>query len=155
MRFRRSQIIVLLLITLLLSGCLSTRPMATSPEQEGLGSFSVSSPSFGPATLRPSTCSAGDREFFLGADFKDNSSDLVLRLVIDPLEGPAVRVFSIASPFDKSIVFRLKECRVFQFSLVPTGWRVNYIYDHSLTLQLDCTRDGESIQGNASATHCH
>ena len=155
MRLRHRQIFVLLCLSPLLSGCLSTKPVLPIPDQQALGSFTVSSASLGQTMLIPSSCAAGDRRFFLGVDLEDRSSGLVLRLAVNPLEGPAVRVFTNATPFDNSVVFRRSDCRVFHFSLDTTGWRINHIYDYRVTLQLDCTRNGESIQGNASATHCH
>jgi hypothetical protein len=154
-RLRHRKIFVLLCLSPLLSGCLSTKPVLPVSDQQALGSFTVSSPSLSQTMLAPSSCAAGDRQFFLGADFEDKGSGLVLRLVVDPLEGPAVRVFTSAAPFDNSIVFRRSECKVFHFSLDTTGWRINRIYDYRITLQIDCARNGESIQGNASATHCH
>ena len=155
MRLWCRQIFVLLCLLPLLSGCLSTKPVLPTSDQQALGSFTVSSPSLGQTLLVPSSCAAGDRQFFLGADFEDKGSGLVLRLVVDPLEGPAVRVFTTAAPFDNSIVFRRNDCKIFHFSLDTTGWRINRIYDYRITLQLDCSRNGEAIQGNASATHCH
>jgi hypothetical protein len=77
-----------------------------------------------------------------------------VRLVVDPRDGPAVRVFSIDAQFDKTAVFRRPDCQVFHFSLDTTGWRVNDVYDYRVTLQLDCSREGEAIKGEASATHC-
>jgi hypothetical protein len=154
-RLRHRQVFVVLCLLPLLSGCFSTKPVIPTSDQQGLGSFTISSPSFSQTMLTPSSCAAGDRQFFLGADFEDRSSGFVLRLVVDPIDGPAVRVFTSAAPFDNSVVFRRSECKVFHFSLDTTGWRINRIYDYRITLQLDCTRNGESIQGNASATHCH
>ena len=137
-----------------LSGrAVSERDMQSSNEQ-ALGSFSISSRIFGNNTFTPYSCDAGDRQFFLGGDFTDQSSSLVLRLVVDPLNGPAVLLFSPESPFEKSVVFHRSDCRVFHFSLDSTGWRVNDIGDYRLTLQLDCSRDGESLNGSASTTHC-
>lgn len=143
----------------LCAGCLSSRPVgdsAVSPAQpSALGSFTVSSQVLGNQVFTPSACTAGDREFFLGADFKGGDSTLILRLVVDPLDGPAVRIFSTDAQFDRSVVFRRSDCAVFHFSLDSTGWRVNDMNDYRLTLQLDCSRPGESLRGSASTTHCH
>jgi len=143
----------------LLSGCLASMPVGGSKTAPGqptaLGSFAVASPTLGNAVLAPTACAAGDRELFLGAEFSTAGSDLVVRLVVDPLVGPAVRVYSSEAQFDRTVVFRRSECGVFHFSLDSTGWRVNEMNDYRLTLELDCTRPGESIKGSASATHCH
>jgi hypothetical protein len=143
----------------LLSGCLASMPVGGSKTAQGqptaLGSFAVASPTLGNAVLAPTACTAGDRELFLGAELSGAGSDLVVRLVVDPLVGPAVRVYSSEAQFDRTFVFRRSECGVFHFSLDSTGWRVNGMNDYRLTLELDCSRPGESIKGSASATHCH
>lgn len=143
----------------LLAGCLSGRPLgdskATTAESTALGSFTVSSQVLGSQTFTPSGCNAGDRQFFLGADLTSRDSNLVVRLVVNPLDGPAVRVFSADAQFDRTVAFRRSECGFFHFALDSTGRRVNDVYDYRLTLQLDCSRPGESIKGSASATHCH
>ena len=142
----------------LLAGCLSSQPIggskASAENPPALGSFTVSSQVLGNQALTPSSCTAGDRQLFLGADFATPASTVVVRLVVDPLDGPAVRVFSTDAQFDRTVVFHRSDCQVFHFSLDSTGWRVNDVYDYRVTLQLDCSRDGESIKGEASATHC-
>jgi len=143
----------------LLSGCLASRPVGGSASPgagpAALGSFAVRSSALGDATVTPTTCTAGDREMFLGGEFSDPASGLVVRLVVDPLDGPAVRLYSTAAEFERSVVFHRAECGVFHFSLNSTGWRVNEVNDYRLTLELDCSRAGESLKGSASATHCH
>jgi len=143
----------------LMMSCLSSRPVegtgAGRAEEQPLGSFTLESGTFGDSTLAPTVCAAGDRQSFLGADLQTPGSPVVLRLVVDPIEGPAVRLYSTEAPFDKSVVFRRSDCSVFHFSLDSTGWRINDYEDYRLTLQLDCAREGEHITGNASSTHCH
>ena len=156
MKERLAYLLVLAGIPLLIS-CLSSRSLENVPSSggQGLGSFSVSSQVFGVQSFVPSVCAAGDRQFFLGSDLSSPDSSLVLRLVVDPLEGPAVRLFSSQTPFDKSVVFHRSDCRVFHFSLDSTGWRVNDINDYRFTLELDCGWQGKSIVGSASSSHCH
>ena len=136
--------------------------MTSDPQKGGagvtqpLGSLKLSSVALGQLTLSPTSCTAGGRELFLGADFADDAAGIVTRLVVDPLDGPAVRVFAGATPFEKSIVFRRSDCRAFHFSLESTGWRINRIDDYRVTLDLDCSGQGrDSIEGKVSATHCH
>jgi hypothetical protein len=152
--------LLLLIIGVSMSlSCLSGKAISDldNPSSKGqaLGSLTISSKVLGNSVFTPLFCNSGDRQYFLGGDFKDQSSLLVLRLVVDPLNGPAVRLFSSDKPFDQSVVFHRKDCKVFHFSLDSTGWRVNDVYDYQVTLQLDCNRDGESIRGSASTTHCH
>ncbi len=157
---RPSLLLPLFLCILLCAGCFSARPVGSVSGSQGaermLGSFAMSSERIGHLTVSPSSCTAGDRQFFLGGDFEDEKSGIVARLVVDPLSGPAVRVFATAAPFEKTAVFRPPECRVFHFSLDATGWRINRIRDYRLSLDLDCSnKEGDSLTGKVSATHCH
>jgi hypothetical protein len=149
--------LILLTATFLLVGCFSSKPiiMPAGSSNPSLGIMAVSSPQFGHVSLEPTSCTAGDREFFLGGDFEDPKTGLVVRLVVDPLGGAAARVFSSAKPMDTSLVFRRSDCRAFHFTLDSTGWRINEIRDYRLSLELDCSVGDASIQGSVSSTHCH
>ena len=151
--------VVLCLAIAPMLACLASRPVEDASSGKrgaaALGSFTVSSRTLGDLTLAPVGCTAGDRQSFLGADLESPGSSVVLRLVVDPLGGPAVRLYSAEAPFDKTVVFRRSECPVFHFSLESTGWRINDYEDYRLTLELDCSKDGEHISGSASSAHCH
>ena len=142
-----------------LLSCVSTRPTSkpgASGQTGSPGSFAVSTAALGRVTLAPSSCSAGDRQLFLGADFPDEKAGAVVRLVVDPLEGPAVRVFASDAPFDKSTVFRRSDCTVFHFSLDSTDWRIDHVQDYEVSLELQCaTAEGETIEGRVAVDHCH
>ena len=145
---------------LILPGCFSSKAIvpdgvAPGSATEALGSIEVSSSRLGRMTVVPTSCFAGARQLFLGADFADEKAGAVVRLVVDPVASPAVRVFSSEAPFDKSIVFHREECSAFHFTLDSTGWRINRIDDYRVTLDVDCSRDGESVRGRLSTTHCH
>jgi len=149
-------------MTLLGLGCFSSRPIASGTpgdsagQPPGLGSVRLSSEVLGRVAISPAQCTSGAREQFLGADLSDPTSGLVIRLVVDPLDGPAVRVFSASDPFERSVVFRRPECRVFHFSLDSTAWRINDIQDYQVSLDLDCVGEtGDTLEGKASASHCH
>ncbi|MBP7676306.1 MAG: hypothetical protein KBB14_08295, partial [Thermoanaerobaculia bacterium] len=116
----------------------------------------TTSPLFGDATVAPTECAAGDLQQFLGADFKGAGSGLVVRLVVDPLEGPAARIFDAGDQFGRSVVLRRTECAAFHFSLEGTGLTINDVRDYRISLELDCAlADGTSVRGRASSTHCH
>lgn len=138
-------------------GCASGPPFAgEGAAQRALGSFAVDSKRLGRITVVPALCSSGERLAFLGADFADEKTRAVVRLVVDPLAGPAARAFAVDAPYDKTLVFGRSQCRVFHFSLEGTGWRIDGITDYRVTLELDCTAtNGDSIVGTASAGHCH
>lgn len=143
----------------LTTACMTSQPIAgpgeTPKEGHALGSFTVDSRILGSTTLAPTVCSAGDRQSFLGADLLTPGSPVVLRLVVDPLDGPGVLLYASEAQFDKTVVFRRADCAVFHFSLDSTGWRINDYEDYRLTLELDCSKEGESVKGSASSTHCH
>lgn len=154
---------LLLGAALLSTGCFSLAgaPLpGTSTSAEAppgvLGSMSVSSPLLGNATAAPTACSSGDGQQFLGGDFLDAASGLVVRLAVDPLEGPGARVFDASDPYGKSVVLRRGDCAAFHFSLEETGWKVNDVRDYRLSLELDCALpDGTTVRGSVSTTHCH
>lgn len=134
---------------------LAPAPVGATNDPAALGSIQLSSPRLGDVTVVPTDCTSGGRQYFLGGDFVDPKSGFAVRLAIDPVGSPAIRVYSESAPFDKSITFRREECSVFHFSLDTTGWRVNHIDDYRMTLNVDCARGGESVRGSASTQHCH
>ena len=125
-------------------------------ESKPEGSVRVQSSTLGRLTIIPVRCTAGDRERFLGADFRTEASGAVVRLAVDPVQGPAVRVFDRAAPDAATIVFRRGECRAFQYTLEATSLRVNRIQDYRVALQLDCRNArGDTIEGRLGSSHCH
>jgi len=140
-----------------LGGCLASIPAAPSSGANGigLGVVTLHSGRLGQMTLKPSHCSAGDRAFFLGGDFIDDASDVVLRLAFDPLDGAAVRLFVPGGAAERSIVFRRIDCRVLSATLDPTAWKINDVSDYRLSLNFDCARDGDAAIGQVAAAHCH
>jgi hypothetical protein len=134
----------------------SDGPTPAAAEHVSFGVLKIVPASSVPLTLSPSVCTAGAREVFYGADFEDPASGLVLRLAVDPVSGPALRLFPRASPFEKNLLFRRSECRSFRFSLDATGWRVGTTLDYRASLDVDCTNaSGDSITGKVAAAHCH
>jgi hypothetical protein len=159
MDFKRYLTLVLVAAAVLaFSGCFSARPIGAPAggEPSILGAIKVTSGPLGSLSLEPGSCTSGDRQQFLGADFEDARAGVAVRLVVDPLVGPAIRVFRTATPFDDAIVFHRADCSVFHFSLESTGWRINEVEDYRVSLELECaSTEGDIIQGNVSSTHCH
>lgn len=146
-------------LSLIAAACFPLKPApvggASDAATATLGTIHVSSPRIGEATIVPTGCTSGARQYFLGGDFIDAKSGMAVRLAVDPIGSPAIKVFPLSDPFNKSVTFRREECSVFHFSLDSTGWRVNHIDDYRITLNVDCARDGESVRGTASTTHCY
>src|SRR5215831_1652929 len=153
---RRSALIASLLSAIAVGpACSSSSTSGTSDKAEPLGTFTLAGPTFGAHTLNPKRCASGERQYFLGFDFTDETEGIVARLVVDPTGVPVVRVFSTAAPFDKTIVFRRTECRVFHFSVDSTGWRINRIDQLSVSLDVDCDLpSGDRIAGKAQDSGC-
>jgi hypothetical protein len=141
----------------ILAACATISPAGDGDREARapLGSLLLSGPTFGQETLLPATCVAGEGEFFLGFDLRDEKTGVVTRLIVDPAVGPIIRVFASSAPFDKTILFHRSECRVFRFSLQSTGWRVNRIQQLDVSLDLDCQLpSGDSIVGKVSDPAC-
>ncbi len=120
-----------------------------------LGAFEVAAVGAPPGRIAPTSCVAGDHELFLGADLVDPGTKLVVRLVIDPLDGPAVRVYDTDAPFERSVLFFREECSTFEMHLEPTGWIVNDIVVRRLELSVECANEaGAMIRGSVSAARC-
>jgi hypothetical protein len=158
---RYSKFVWLLIPCALSNGCLSTLPVegaAASADKGGdrtLGSVALYSERLGHSTFTPNTCRAGDREFFLGGDFIDEKSGFIARLVFDPLDGAALRIFASGKSAEKSIVFHHDDCRALNYTFAPTSWRVNDVYDYRISVSFDCSKSGDAAKGEVSATHCH
>lgn len=144
----------------LLLGCFSSAPglgMATAGGGPGdatarLGSFEVASLGAPHGTIAPTTCVTGDRQVFLGADLIDPDTHLVVRLVVDPLAGPALRVYDADAPFDRSVLFFREECTTFEMKLGETGWKIDDVLVRRLELEIECeNEDGATIRGSAAA----
>jgi len=145
------------ILPLLLAGCISTGtgPGQGRGEPATTGSITLSGPTFGDVTLAPSACRSGQHEVFLGADFSSPDSPLVLRLAIDPLDPPGVRIFDRNDRNARTLVVRKADCQIFQLTLGRTGWQLNDIYVLKASLELDCRLPGgDSIAGKAETASC-
>jgi len=147
-------------------GCFSAAPGLAARSANGesgkavkpggaLGAFEVAAVGAPPGRIAPTSCVAGDHELFLGADLVDPGTKLVVRLVIDPLDGPAVRVYDAGAPFERSVLFFRDECSAFTMHLEPTGWIINDIIVRRLELSVECENEaGATIRGSVSAARC-
>lgn len=79
---------------------------------------------------------------------------MTLRFVLDPLYGPAVRVFSTKAPDERSVVFRKPECRTFRFQLERTGLTVNDVDEYRISLDLDCATGDGKLTAKVAGASC-
>lgn len=142
----------LIILAVLLSGCtvLQEAREVASPRVEGELSFRA--PRGETVAWRPDLCLSGEHEQFFGFILGSNEGEVVLRAVLDPLDGPGLR---LSTP-EGTGIFRPDLCERLELDVAPTGWRVNEIQDLSGRLDVSCsTPDGASIEGSVEVRHCH
>lgn len=135
------------------AGCASVPlPGAAGPAMSG--EVALSGPTFGETTQRLTDCVSGEHQVYLGADFS-GPGPLVVRLAVDPLTGPGLRVFDPQEPYRRAIVIRQSECEGFHFSLSHNGWRINDVYVLKLSLDVDCTLpSGDHVRAEVTGASC-
>jgi hypothetical protein len=118
------------------------------------GEIIVRVPAGEPLAWRPDSCLTGEHEQFFGFLLRASESPVVVRAVLDPLDGPGVRVTGLEG--GGSVVVRAAQCRMLELDVAPTGWRYNDMYDVNGTLDLSCiASDGTTLEGRVEVRHCH
>lgn len=136
---------------LLSSACASAPPRPS----EALNAVAISGPTLGAGELQPTSCASGDQWVFFGAQAVDERSGLGLRLVIDPIEGPVVRVFRTADDGERSIVLRRRDCSRFEYDFGRTGNSFNFVQEVKFSVDLDCkSKAGDFVVGNLAQEAC-
>lgn len=113
-------------------------------------------PTLGSGELSTNQCHSGGRQSFLGIDaFDQNTKEvLVLRLVVDPIEGPVVRLFK-DSDTGPSLVLRKSDCSTFDYQLESTGNVFNFVTEMKFAMHLDCRGPkGDSVVGQVDLPAC-
>ncbi|HWM93606.1 MAG TPA: hypothetical protein VN493_22810 [Thermoanaerobaculia bacterium] len=154
---------LILVLALLLSGCglssaLREAKDVASPSVSG--ELAVRTPQGEPVAWKPDACLSGEHEQFFGFILVSEGSDgspVVLRAVVDPLDGPGLRVVVAAGlQGTAGMVFRPDMCERLELVVEPTGWRVNDFQDLSGRLDVSCRKaDGGSVKGSVEVRHCH
>jgi hypothetical protein len=129
-----------------------SRPTPSEPSNV----VAMAGPTLGRRELRTNKCVSGGRYSFRGADIADGTTKeiFVLRLVLDPVEGPVVRIFR-DTEFGKSIILRRKDCKTFKYELESTGKSVNFVTEMSVAVRLDCrTKAGDFVVGKVELPAC-
>jgi hypothetical protein len=153
-----------LLLTLGLAGCAAGAKPATSsgpssphpaPSAE-TNTVAFTGPTLGNGELSTNQCQSGGRRSFLGVDAYDQNTKevLVLRLVVDPIEGPVVRLYK-DSDSGPSLVLRKSDCSTFDYVLENTGSVVNFVSEMKFGMHLDCRGPkGDRVVGNVDLPAC-
>lgn len=109
-----------------------------------------------PIFWSPAVCQTGEIEQFFGFIVGAADSPIVLRAVLDPLDGPGLRITGLEGPPPYGVVLRPADCKTLDLRVQPTSWRVNEMRDLSGTLDMSCTLDGGmSLEGSVEVSHCH
>jgi hypothetical protein len=149
---------LMLCASLALAGCASSAAVSQPAPNGPANVVTFWGPTLGAEKqeLYPNQCQSGGRHAFEGADvFDDRTKEvLVLRFVMDPLEGPVVRLFK-DSDTGPSVVFRKADCTTFTYEFGGTGNNVNFVDEVKIALQLDCRgSQGDSVVGNVELPAC-
>lgn len=145
---------LVLLAMPVLAGCAIVREASevTRPAVEGEWTVADGSE---PRAFRPIACSSGEAQSFLGFDVA--AEDGVLRAVVDPLDGPALRwsARSEAGPVS-SLIWRRADCETLEIGIQPSGWRINDWLDFNGEIAARCRdAEGRSLEARLSIRHCH
>ncbi|HSS78535.1 MAG TPA: hypothetical protein VLV54_17550 [Thermoanaerobaculia bacterium] len=130
----------------------ASRPTPSEP----MNVVAMAGPTLGRRELVTNKCVSGGRFSFRGADIFDETTKevFVLRLVLDPIAGPVVRIYT-DSEFGKSIILRRRNCKTFEYELASTGKSVNFVTEMRVAVQLDCrTRKGDFVVGKVELPAC-
>jgi hypothetical protein len=148
--------LVPVLLLSLAVGCASTSIRgAVPPDAETAGSDGATM-SVGEQRYRLDACRSGDLEHFLGVDLADRQGGATVRLVIDPIDGPRVRIVDGRGEARRRIDLIPSRCRVLDARVRPTGWIVDTVRDVSGSIDADCPGDpGPAVELHARFSHCH
>jgi len=151
---RISRIGTCLVGMLLITAC-ATGGLKGLLSQTLTGALTIERPS-GTVTITPVRCVSGDRWNFFGADLVDASGTAGVRLAIDPIAGPRVRVTLPGGERDALIVLDASGCTTYRTDVHHNAWTVNDVRGVDGALELDCASgQGERIQGALTFRQCH
>ncbi|HEX3125838.1 MAG TPA: hypothetical protein VH394_00765 [Thermoanaerobaculia bacterium] len=149
----------LLLILGLAGSAAAAAPAKKTPApkpSQATNAVAFAGPTLGNGELKTNQCQSGSRRSFLGVDAYDQNTKevLVLRLVIDPIEGPVVRLYK-DSDSGPSLVLRKSDCSTFDYTLESTGSIVNFVSEMKFGIRLDCRGPkGDQVVGNVDLPAC-
>jgi hypothetical protein len=152
----RACTILVFLLPALAAGCASTSIRGGAPPRAGAPEADHATLSVGDQRYLLDTCRSGDLAHFLGVDLEDRHGAALVRLVVDPLDGPRVRIVHGRGESRQRIDLTPGRCRVFDAWVQPTGWIVNTVRDVSGAIDAECPGDpGPAVDLHARFAHCH
>lgn len=145
------------LVTAALSGCSLIKETQQVMRPTIAGEIIIRTTPAGtePVTWTPAFCQTGEIEQFFGFVLGASDSPVVLRAVLDPLDGPGLRITGLEGAPPYGFVVRPADCRVLDLRLQPTRWRVNEMRDVNGSLDVSCNLGNLSLEGSVEVSHCH
>jgi hypothetical protein len=106
--------------------------------------------------LTPARCVSGDRWSFFGVDLITADGAAAIRIVIDPIAGPRIRLRLPGAEARPPIVLDEARCSTFQADVHHNGWTVNDFRGVDGQLALDCALGAdERVRGAVTFRQCH
>lgn len=139
----------------MMSGLMAGINAAGSPGANPVhGTLTVRPPGAPAQTYSLRYCRSGQRESFSGVDLaSDGPGGAVLRVVVDPIEGPRLR---FQRQGGTPVVLDASHCQQLAANTQPTGTAINRITLVQGSVGLDCTMpDGTTFVGDAQYSSCH
>lgn len=145
---------LVLVLVALLAACATTSlsgpPGAAGPAVES------ATLTIGDRQFQFDACTSGDLLEFLGVDLVDRQGSAAVRVVIDPIDGPRVRIVHGTGAARQRIDLEHSRCRQFEAEVRPTNWTVNDVRDVSGFVDAECAGDpGPAVSLHARFSHCH
>ncbi len=103
----------------------------------------------------PAFCETGEVEQFFGFILRGSGSTVALRAVLDPLDGPGLRITGLEGTPPYGVVVRAADCRVLDLRVQANNWWVNQVRDVGGTLDVSCNLGDISLEGSIEVDHCH
>ena len=104
----------------------------------------------------PDRCSSGDVALFVGFDFLSTYDQGHLRVVVEPIDGPAVRWTYGDATTQSQVVLHRADCTKLDVDVHATDWHVNDVRDFAGYVDLQCDSPGGlRFEGRIAVDHCH
>jgi hypothetical protein len=147
-RSRRAALVLLVSFEV---GCATTKLAGSASPSIEQATLSV-----GDRQYKIDACSSGDLEYFLGVDLADQKGGALVRLVIDPIDGPRLAFVFREDGAGQRLVLRRDQCSQLDAAVRYTGWEINTVRDFSGFVDAECKSDeGHPIGLHVRFSHCH
>ena len=143
------------LVPLLLAGCAVTQ-VADVMHPTVSGGIVVRRADGTELHWTPDRCSSGDVALFVGFDFLSTHEEGRLRVVVEPIDGPALRWTPGAATMQNQVVLHRSDCARLDVDVHATDWHVNDVRDFAGYVDLQCDSPGGlRFEGRIAVDHCY